>query len=164
MLQNLFNSGKIKSRKERIYLGEFTMLIFWIVLLILLIVVEAVTAQMVTIWFAAGAVGAIVAEMLNAPVWLQWVVFIAVSVVALIVTRPLVKKLTKTKSQPTNADRCIGQTAIVTEEIDNIAAKGSVKINGVEWTARSADGSVISKDEKVTVERIEGVKLIVKII
>lgn len=143
-------------------MAEYAMLIFWVVLLILLIVVEAVTAQMVTIWFAAGAAGAIVAELLGAQVWLQWIVFIAVSAVALVVTRPLVRKLTKTRVQPTNADRCIGQTAVVTEEIDNIAAKGQVNVNGVIWTARSSDGSVIQKDTKVTVEKIDGVKLIVK--
>ena len=141
---------------------EFTMLIFWIVLLIVLIVVEAVTAQMVTIWFAAGAVAAIAAELLGAQVWLQWTVFIVVSVIALVATRPLVRKLTKTRVQPTNADRVIGQAAVVTEEIDNIAAKGQVSVGGTVWTARSADGTVISKDEKVTVEKIEGVKLIVK--
>ncbi len=143
-------------------MAEFTMLIFWIVLLILLIVVEAVTAQMVTIWFAAGAAAAIVAELLNAQVWLQWVVFIAVSAVALVATRPLVRKLTKTRVQPTNADRCIGQIAVVSEDIDNIAGKGQVNLNGTIWTARSSDGSVIGKGEKVTVEKIEGVKLIVK--
>jgi len=141
---------------------EFTMLIFWIVLLIVLIVVEAVTAQMVTIWFAAGAAAAIAAELLGAQVWLQWTVFIIVSVIALIATRPLVRKLTKTRVQPTNADRVIGQTAVVTEEIDNIAATGKVSVNGTVWTARSADGSVIGKDERATVEKIEGVKLIVK--
>lgn len=141
---------------------EFTMLIFWIVLLIVLIVVEAVTAQMVTIWFAAGAVAAIAAELLGAQVWLQWTVFIVVSVIALVATRPLVRKLTKTRVQPTNADRVIGQAAVVTEEIDNIAAKGQVSVGGTVWTARSYDGSVIGKDEKVTVEKIEGVKLIVK--
>lgn len=143
-------------------MAEYAMLIFWVVLLILLIVVEAATAQMVTIWFAAGAAGATVAELLGAQVWLQWVVFIAVSAVALVVTRPLVRKLTKAKIQPTNADRCIGQTAVVTEEIDNIAAKGQVNVNGIIWTARSSDGSVIEKDAKVTVEKIDGVKLIVK--
>lgn len=143
-------------------MAEYAMLIFWAVLLILLIVVEAVTAQMVTIWFAAGAAAAIAAELLGAQVWLQWVVFIAVSAVALVATRPIVRKLTKTKVQPTNADRCIGQTAVVTEEIDNIAAKGQVNVNGVIWTARSSDGSVIGKEERVTVEKIDGVKLIVK--
>ncbi len=140
---------------------EISMLIFWVVLLVGLIVVEAVTAQIVTIWFAVGAVAAIVAELLGAQIWLQWVIFIAVSVVALVATRPLVRKLTKTKVQPTNADRCIGKVAVVTEEIDNISAKGQVSVNGTVWTARSADGSVIPKDEKVKIEKIEGVKVIV---
>lgn len=149
-----------KIRKEEMNM-EFSMLIFWIILLILLIIVEAVTAQMLTIWFAAGALGAIVAEVLGAEIWLQWVVFIAVSVVALVATRPLVKKLTKTKLQPTNADRCIGQTAVVTEEINNLAGTGQAYINGSVWSARSSDGSVIGKDEKVIIEKIEGVKLIV---
>ncbi len=141
---------------------EFTMLLFWIIMLVVLIVVEAATAQMVTIWFAAGAVGAIVAELLNAEVWVQWIVFVAVSVVALIATRPLVKKMTKAKVQPTNADRCIGQTAVVTEEINNIEGRGQVHVNGITWTARSSDGTVFKKDERVTVEKIDGVKLIVK--
>ncbi len=141
---------------------EFTMLLFWIIALVVLIVVEAVTAQMVTIWFAAGAVGAIVAERLGAEVWVQWVVFVAVSAVALIATRPLVKKITKAKVQPTNADRCIGMVAVVTEEINNVEGRGQVHVNGVTWTARSLDGSIFKKDERVIVERIDGVKLIVK--
>ena len=141
---------------------EYAMLIFWIALLVVLVIIEAVTAQLVTIWFAAGAAAAIGAELLNAPPWLQWLLFITVSIVTLIATRPLVRKATKQKIQPTNADRCIGQTAVVTEEIDNIAGKGQVHVNGVTWTARSSDGSVIEKEQKVTVEKIEGVKLIVK--
>lgn len=143
-------------------MAEFSMLIFWVVLLIILIVVEALTAQMMTIWFAVGAVAAIVAELLGAQTWLQWVAFVIVSVIALVATRPLVKKLTKTKIQPTNADRCIGQVAVVTEDIDNMAAKGQVSVNGTIWTARSSDGTVIPKDEKVVVEKIEGVKVVVK--
>lgn len=141
---------------------EFNMLIFWVVMLVVLLVVEAVTAQMVTIWFAAGAAAAIAAEILGAQVWLQWIVFVAVSAITLVATRPLVRKLTKTKVQPTNADRCIGQTAIVVEDINNIEGKGQVHVNGVVWTARSSDGSIFKKDEKVTVEKIDGVKLIVK--
>lgn len=138
------------------------MLIFWVAMLVILIVVEAVTAQMVTIWFAAGAAAAIVAEFLGAQIWLQWVVFVIVSAVALVITRPLVRKLTQTKVQPTNADRCIGQTAIVVEDINNIEGKGQVNVNGVVWTARSSDGSIFKKDERVTVEKIDGVKLIVR--
>ncbi len=145
-------------------MAEYAMLIFWVVLLIVLIVIEAATAQMVTIWFAAGAVGAIVAELLGAQPWLQWMVFIAVSVVALVATRPLVKKLTATRVQPTNADRCIGRTAVVTEEIDNDAVKGQVNVDGVIWTARSSDGSVIEKDAKGKIEKIDGLKVIVKMI
>ena len=90
---------------------EISMLIFWVVLLVGLIVVEAVTAQIVTIWFAVGAVAAIVAEMLGAQIWLQWVIFIAVSVVALVATRPLVRKLTKTP--PTNTPARIRTSRIM---------------------------------------------------
>ena len=141
---------------------EYAMLIFWIVLLVVLGIVEAATAQLVTIWFAAGAAAALIAERCHAPEWLQWIVFIAVSVIALIATRPLVRKATKANRQPTNADRCIGQTAVVIEEINNIEGKGQVHVNGIPWTARSLDGTVFKKDELVTVERIDGVKLIVK--
>ncbi|MBQ3007684.1 MAG: NfeD family protein [Clostridia bacterium] len=138
------------------------MLIFWVVMLVILIVVEAVTAQMVTIWFAAGAGAALVSEILGAEVWLQWIIFVAVSAITLIATRPLVKKLTQTKVQPTNADRCIGQTAVVVEDIDNVDGKGLVQVGGITWTARSSDGTVFRKNEQVTVEKIDGVKLIVK--
>ncbi len=141
---------------------EYAMLIFWIVLLVVLIIIEAVTAQLVTIWFAAGAAAALVAELCGLEQWLQWVIFIAVSAVALVATRPLVKKITNKTVQPTNADRCIGQTAVVTEDIVNIDARGQVNVNGITWTARSSDGSVIKKDERVIVEKIEGVKLIVR--
>ncbi len=141
---------------------EYAMLIFWIVLLVVLVIVEAATAQLVTIWFAAGAAAALIAERCHAPEWLQWIIFITVSVIALIATRPLVRKVTKNKRQPTNADRCIGQTAVVLEEISNIEGKGQVQVNGIPWTARSLDGTVFKKDELVTVERIDGVKLIVK--
>ena len=141
---------------------EYAMMNFWIVLLVVLIIVEAVTAQLVTIWFAAGAAAALVAEFCGLQQWLQWVIFIAVSALTLIATRPLVRKVTNKTVQPTNADRCIGQTAVVTEDIDNIEGKGQVNVNGITWTARSSDGSVFKKDERVTVERIDGVKLIVK--
>ena len=137
------------------------MMIFWIVMIVLLVIIEAATAQLVTIWFAVGSAAALVANLLNAPDYLQWIIFIIVSVIVIFCTRPFVKKITKQRSEPTNADRCIGQKAIVTEEIDNITAKGYVKIDGSVWTARSDDGSIIKKDELVTVVRIEGVKLIV---
>ncbi len=141
---------------------EYAMMIFWIVLLVVLIIVEAATAQLVTIWFAAGAAAALIAELCGLQQWLQWVIFIAVSAIALVATRPLVRKVTNKTVQPTNADRCIGQTAVVTEDVDNIEGKGQVHVNGITWTARSSDGSVFKKDERVIVEKIDGVKLIVK--
>lgn len=141
---------------------DLFMLIFWIALLVVLLIVEAVTVQLVTIWFAIGAAAALIARICGAELWLQWVIFVAISAITLAATRPLVRKFTKQKVQPTNADRCIGATAMVTEDIDNIAGKGRVEVNGTSWTARSADGANYGKGELVTVERIEGVKLIVK--
>lgn len=140
---------------------EYGMLIFWVILLVVFVVVEAITAQLTTIWFAAGAAAAIVAEMLGAEQWLQWVIFAVVSAIAVVATRPLVKKITAKRMEPTNADRCIGMTAIVTEEIDNVAGKGTAKVGGTAWTARSQNGEVIAQGSKVTVTAIEGVKIIV---
>ncbi len=139
-----------------------TTLIMWIVLLVAFIIAEAATAQLVTIWFAAGALAALIADVLHASVLVQWIVFVSVSAVALIATRPLVKKFKKVPYQATNADRIIGQTAIVTEDIDNLAAKGRVQAGGMSWSARSESGEKIQSGETVTVERIDGVKLIVK--
>ena len=134
----------------------------WLILAALLCVVEAATPALVCIWFAAGSVAAIIAERLGAEIWLQWTVFVVVSATILAATRPFVKKLTKQKVQPTNADRCIGETAVVTESIDNIAGKGAVKVNGIEWSARSDSGETIEAGNKVTIIKIDGVKLIVK--
>lgn len=139
-----------------------TLLIVWIVLAIVFAVIEAMTAQIVTIWFAVGTIGAIVANVLNASEFVQLVVFVAVSILTLIIARPYMKRFTKTNVQPTNADMCIGEKAIVTEEINNILSTGQAKIRGNVWTARSVDSSIIEKDSYVIVTAIEGVKLIVK--
>lgn len=137
------------------------MLYFWIATFVFLVIFEATTAQLVTIWFAIGALGAIIANLLNAQDWLQWTVFVVISVVTLIATRPLVKKFTNKKIQPTNADRNIGAQAIVLEDIDNTKGTGSVNVKGVTWTARSLDGNLIEKGTMVVVHKIEGVKLLV---
>ncbi len=138
------------------------MLAFWIVALVAFVVIEAITAQLVTIWFAVGSVAALIAEMLGAQVWLQWTIFVTVSAIVLVATRPFVKKLTKQKVQPTNADRCIGETAVVTERIDNISGKGAVKVNGIEWSARTQSGNTVEPGNTVKVIKIDGVKLIVE--
>lgn len=138
------------------------MLWFWILLIVALVIIEAVTVQLVTIWFAVGAVGGLIASAFNLDIWIQILIFVTVSAITLIATRPLVKRFTKTNKEPTNADRYIGQTAVVTEPIDNIHGKGAVTVGGLEWTARTVDGSTVEKDALVTVEKIDGAKLIVK--
>ena len=136
-------------------------LIVWIVLAVLFAVIEAATAQILTVWFAVGAVGAIIAYALGAPVLVQFLVFVLVSLLTLVVARPYLKNFTRTKTQPTNLDMCVGEDALVIEEINNAQETGQVKIRGAVWTARSKTGSVIPVDTLVTVDAISGVKLIV---
>ncbi len=139
-----------------------SLLIMWIALAVVFTVIEVATAQIVTIWFAIGSIGAIISNVNGANPVGQLIVFVAVSLLTLIVARPYLRKFTKTKVQPTNADMCIGQKAIVTEKIDNTLGSGQVKIKGNIWTARSSDGENIEADAVVIVQAIEGVKLIVK--
>ena len=138
-----------------------TMTIIWTVLIVVFLVIEGVTAGLASIWFAAGALVALVASFLNAPVILQIILFIVVSIITLVLTRPLAKKFVNKKIQPTNADRVIGATATVTERIDNIAGIGTVSVGGRIWTARSATGEIIEEGTITEIKSIEGVKLIV---
>lgn len=135
--------------------------VIWAVIMVLLLVIEACTAQLVTIWFALGALAGLIASFVTESIWIQICSAIIVSVISVIVTRPFVKKIHSKKMQPTNADRIIGQNAIVSEEINNDKGTGQVRVSGIVWSARSSDGTVISEEETVIVERIEGVKLIV---
>lgn len=141
---------------------ENLMMIVWIAMTVVFGFMEAATAQLVSIWFVIGSVTALGSYFFGASVTVQVIVFIIVSAVALLVTRPIVKKFTQPKIQAMNADSCIGLDAVVTESISNLHSKGAVRVKGVEWTARSANGEEISKDEIVTVKSIEGVKLIVE--
>ena len=134
----------------------------WIAAIIIFGVVEAATAGLTSIWFVLGSVAALVAAVCGAVIWLQLVLFFAVSVAALAATRPLVTKLMKKDIKPTNADRVLGGIARVTERIDNDVPTGAVYIDGKVWTARSADGSIIDPDEMVRILRMEGVKLYVE--
>lgn len=137
--------------------------IFWITALVLFLVVEAVTVGLASVWFAVGALAALICALVGGPVWLQAVWFVVVSVVALILTRPLVKKFVNGRTVATNADRNIGRIGLVTERIDNLAATGCVRIDGVDWTARSTvDERVIGEGAQVVIREIQGVKLIVE--
>lgn len=139
------------------------MLYVWLGLTIVFAITEAATAQLTTIWFAAGSLAAMLLAVFGVKsLTVQIIVFAVVSVTALLATRPLVKKVIHKRVQPTNADRNIGETGVVTEDIRNLDAAGAVKINGTVWTARSEDDSDIPAGSIVKVIRIEGVKVIVQ--
>ena len=137
--------------------------IFWLAAVIVLGVMEAITVGLVTVWFAVGALAALISSLFGGPLWLQILLFIVVTAVTLVTTRPLVKKyFSKSSHKATNADMVIGKEAHVTEAIDNLMGTGAVKCMGKEWSARSENGEAIAEGETVTAVKIEGVKLIVK--
>ena len=136
--------------------------IIWLALLIVFAITEGVTVALVSIWFMGGALAALIAALCRAELWVQVVLFFAVSILLLLCLRPLSKRLIKQKKVATNADSNIGKEAVVTEHIDNLQGSGAVRISGVEWSARSADGSEIEKGAVVRVLRIEGVKVCVE--
>ena len=141
---------------------EMTMTTFWLAAMIFFLIFEAVTVGLMCIWFAIGALTALLCAMFGAPVWLQIIAFLIVSAVTLYYTRPLVRKYVNNKVEPTNADIVIGKECRVTEAIDNIAGTGAVYVDGKTWTARSvSDGETIPEGSLVTAQRIDGVKLIV---
>ena len=133
----------------------------WLIMLVVFLVVEASTVTMVSLWFAAGAIAAMVVSLLNGALWLQILAFLAVSAVMLTALRPLVRKHVTPKIEATNVDAVIGTKGLVTVTIDNVAAAGQVKLGGMEWTARSASGEPIEAGTLVKVDRIEGVKVFV---
>ncbi|MBQ7435429.1 MAG: NfeD family protein [Oscillospiraceae bacterium] len=140
-----------------------SMTALWLGAMIVLLIVEALAPGLVSIWFALGALAAMISSMLGAPLWLQLVWFFLVSVVSLLLTRPLAKKYVNGRAVPTNADMAIGKDCVVTETIDNVRGTGAVSVGGKIWTARMA--SPEGRAEKGTVlraVRIEGVKLIVE--
>lgn len=141
---------------------DWTLTLIWIGVMLVLLFIEAITPQLVTIWFALGALVSLIAHLLHAPLILQLILFVLVSVVSLVLTRPLAKKHLKQIKTPTNADRVIGCTGIVQSDINNDNASGTVAVNGTLWSARSESGEMIPAKSKVIVQRIEGVKLIVK--
>lgn len=136
--------------------------IIWIASAVIFFVIEVLTSQIVTIWFAVGSVGALFAYVLGAEEVWQIVVFALIALLTLLIARPYMKKFTKTKVQPTNADMCIGEKAIVTEDIDNTLGTGQVKVKGAVWSAKSNSEEIITKDSVVIIESISGVKLTVK--
>lgn len=135
------------------------MTLLWFISFVLLLVIELVTVNLVTIWFVIGALAAMILSFFIDSFVIQIVVFIVVSVIALLVTRPIVKKFKGFSVVPTNSDMVIGKTGVVTKKIE--ANKyGEVKVFGNSWMATSSDE--IDVDKKVRILSIDGVKLIVE--
>ena len=135
--------------------------LFWLAVLAICLIVEAATVTLASIWFAAGALAAMLTAQLQGGIAVQAAVFFAVSILCLVLLRPFARNMLKPKIVKTNADALIGSTGVVLTEIDNALAQGQVKLEAMEWTARSTSGVVIPAGAKIRVDRIEGVKVFV---
>ena len=136
--------------------------ILWLIATIAFGILESVTAQFVSIWFAGGSLIALFAHLLGAGTIAQWIVFALASFVLLVLTRPLVKRLYKNDVSVTGTDLLIGKTAVMTKDTDPRGENGEAKADGKVWTVKSIDNEPINEGCVVTIEKIEGVKLIVK--
>lgn len=134
----------------------------WLGTIIACVIIEAMTVNLTTIWFAIGAVAAWLIYLTGLGLEVQIIAFLLVSTVSLIFTRPIAMEKLKIGRTKTNADLLIGQSYKVVTTIDNINNEGTVNVKGQIWTARSVDDQVIEKDEIVEVKEIVGVKLIVQ--
>jgi len=137
--------------------------IIWLVLLILFIGIETVTLGLTSIWFAGGALVALIIAALHGPVWLQIILFLLTALLMLFFTRPVAMKYFNKGRVKTNVESIVGKKAVVTEEINNLLSQGTVVVSGQEWSARSCEeGITIPKDAVVIVEAVSGVKLMVR--
>lgn len=137
-------------------------IVAWVVMLIAFAVLEGITATLVSIWFCIGSISALIAAALGLPLVIQIALFALVSLACIVLIRPFTKKYLVKNSERTNADRIIDAEALVTETINNLQAKGQIRVYGEYWTARSVGEEEIPEGSLVRVLRIEGVKAIVK--
>ena len=136
--------------------------IFWLVLMILMLVFELATVGLTTIWVAGGALAALIVSLLNGPLWLQIVLFFVVTFLLLWFTRPLAVKYLNSKKMATNYEATKGKEVLVLERVDNIAGTGKVRLEGMEWTARSIENDItFEENEKAFVKDVSGVKLMI---
>lgn len=139
------------------------MQMIWLGILAVLLIIEAITAGLTTIWFAGGALAAAVAALLGGNLVTQVILFLVVSLLLLVFTRPLAVKYMNRGLEKTNVNDLPGRTAVVTEEIDNLAQTGRLRINDIEWTARAEkDNILIPAGAIVEITEVRGVKVIVK--
>lgn len=143
--------------------GENMQEMVWLALFILLLIIEIATMGLTTIWFAGGALAAFIAGLLGCGLAVQIILFLVVSILLFVFTRPVAVKYFNKDRQKTNADRLVGQEALVTEAIDTLQAQGTVVVNGQEWSAKTneTDGK-IAKGSVVVIDEIQGVKLVVR--
>lgn len=137
--------------------------LFWLFAMIIFIVAEASTVTLVSIWFAAGSLAAIVVALLGGGVALQVTVFLAVSIVLLASLRGIVRKHFNPRLVRTNVDGVVGSLGVVTVAVNNVAALGKVTIAGMEWSARSSDNAPLAEGTLVRIDRVEGVKVFVSL-
>ena len=136
--------------------------IFWLVLMILMLVFELATVGLTTIWVAGGALAALIVSLLNGPLWLQIALFFVVTFLLLWFTRPLAVKYLNSKKMATNYEATKGKEVLVLERVDNIAGTGKVRLEGMEWTARSIENDItFEENEKAFVKDVSGVKLMI---
>lgn len=137
-------------------------MIFWLIVFVALLVIEIATLGLTTIWFASGALVAFLAAYIGFGVPVQVIIFLAVSIILLILTRPIAVKYFNQERQKTNAESLIGQKAIVIEEVNPLQATGKVEVNGMEWSAKTEESDRIEVSTVVSIKGIQGVKLIVE--
>lgn len=137
-------------------------LIFWGVIFVISLIAEIASMQLISIWFTVGSVGAFIAAMKGVGFPGQLGIFVAISLVLLLVTRPLLAKLRVNTEPRTNADKNIGETAVIIEEVDPALGTGRARIGGVDWIAVSETGEILPAEAIVVVTRVEGAKLFVR--
>ena len=137
-------------------------MIFWLIVFVILLVVEIATMALTTVWFAGGALAAFLAAYIGFGEVVQVLVYLIVSILLLVLTRPLAVKFFNQERQKTNAESLIGQKAIVKEEINTLQTTGRVEVNGMEWSAKTEESEIIKADTIVMIKGIQGVKLIVE--
>ena len=135
--------------------------LFWLILLVVCILMEASTVSIVSLWFAAGALVSMILSLLHVELWIQVVVFFAVSGVLLGLLRPVIKKHFNPRLTKTNVDCIVGSRGIVSEDIDNLRSAGRIKLGALDWSARSTNQEVICAGTQVQVDRVEGAKVFV---
>lgn len=135
--------------------------LYWLIAVGAFLLIEILTLGLTSIWFAGGALVAWIGALLDAPLLVQFILFIVVSCILFFFTRPIAQKYFNSSVEKTNAEALVGQHTVVAKAISNDEGTGSVHINGMDWSARSFHGEDIDEGTRVVIHEIQGVKLMV---